>query len=85
MSEKYWATLITAVLGIGIITCVMVINIEDQWRALNGAVAMFIEISVMLLTALVLRTGEKTKPISNGILLGTAITLVIGFGVCSAI
>ena len=82
--DKYTVAFITAFLGIGCISWFMLVVFRnDPYKIIGGAFIMFFEMIILVLTALILRISQKTKPIGQGVLLGSAITLVIGFGVCS--
>lgn len=84
--ETYIATLITSILGVGCIYYFMaVVYKDDNYRMLSGAIVMAVEMIVLLLAGIILTTTGKTKTIGQGVLLGSAITLVIGFGICSLV
>jgi hypothetical protein len=84
--NRYTAAFITSLVGIAIISWFMfvVYRNEGSYKALEGAIVMVCEITIFLITGLTLLTMKKTRPIGQGILIGTGITLVIGFGICSA-
>ncbi len=87
MNKKYWAALITSILGIGFIS-IYVAFIAPKGGQYGGifeaAITFAFEVFILLTTGLVLLSSEKSKPIGKGILLGTAVTAVIGFGICSS-
>lgn len=86
MNRKLIAALITSVLGIGIIYYIMsVVFAGDNYRIMAGAQALTIELLIMLFIGSAVVSNKKTKDIGQGILIGTGTTLVIGFGVCSAV
>ena len=86
MNKKYWIALLTAVLGIGCIYYFMAVVYKgDNYRVIAGAIVMLVEMIVLLITGSILVSISKTKAIGHGILIGSAITLVIGFGVCSSV
>ncbi len=86
MDRKLIAALVTSVAGIGIIYYYMsVVFAGDNYRAMDGAVVMAVELFILLIIGSVTVSNKKTKDIGQGILIGTATTLVIGFGVCSAV
>jgi hypothetical protein len=83
--KKYIAAFVTSILGIGCISYFMFVEYKgDNYKAIAGAVIMAIEMIVLLLTALILACMSKTKSIGQGVLIGTGITLTIGFGICSS-
>jgi hypothetical protein len=83
--NKYIAAFVTSLLGIGCISYFMFVEYKgDNYKSLAGAVIMAIETVTLLLTGFVLVIINKTKTIGQGVLIGTGITLVIGFGICSA-
>jgi len=86
MSRKYWAALITALIGIGYIYYFMaVISEGGNYRSLGGAIVMFFEMVILLITGLILVSISKTKDIGQGVLIGSAVTFLIGFGICSSV
>jgi hypothetical protein len=85
INQKLLATLITSVVGIGIVIYFAAfVYKNDHWGVIGIAVVMVVELFIMLVAGILLVFGQKTKSIGEGILLGALITLVIGFGVCSA-
>jgi hypothetical protein len=85
MNQKFWAALITSVVGIGIVIYfTAVVYKNDPWGAIGIAMVMVVELFIMLVAGILLVFDPKTKPIGQGILLGALITLVVGFGVCSS-
>jgi hypothetical protein len=56
----------------------------DNYKAIAGAVIMAIEMIILLVTGIILVNLNKTKSIGQGVLIGTGITLVIGFGICTS-
>jgi hypothetical protein len=86
MNKKYVAAFVTAFLGIGCISYFMAVVYKgDQYGVIGGAVVMVIEMFVLLITAIILYSSKETKAIGQGVFIGSAITLVIGFGVCSSV
>ncbi|MBC7872816.1 MAG: hypothetical protein H7Y01_02410 [Ferruginibacter sp.] len=86
MSKKYMAALISSVLGIGFLVYHIAVSSKDnrQYGILDTAMVLFIELVIMLIAGLLLLVMKDTRQIGNGVLLGVVITLVIGFGICSA-
>ena len=86
MSNKYKAALITSILGVGFIICYVSFdaNRSIQYGILDVAIVMFFELLVMLVAGIFLICFKNTKQSGYGVLLGTAITLVIGFGICTS-
>jgi hypothetical protein len=85
-SQRLITAMITAFAGIGIITYFMVVVFrDDKWKALAGAVVMAYEIIPLGLVSVVLLLFRRTRQIGEGMLIGTGITLVIGFGICSSV
>jgi len=87
MNKKYWAALITSILGIGFISMYVafVVPKGGQYGGIFDAAGIFlVEVVLLLFTGLVLLTDERSKPVGRGVLLGTLITAVIGFGICSS-
>jgi hypothetical protein len=83
--KKYIAAFVTSILGIGCISYFMFVEFKgDMYRSIAGLVVMVMEMLVMLCTGIILVNMNKTKSIGQGVLIGTGITLVIGFGICSA-
>ena len=86
MNKKYWIALLTALIGIGCIYYFMAVVYKgDQYRIIGGAIVMAIEMLIMLVAGIILFNSKSTKAIGQGILIGSAVTLVIGFGVCSSV
>lgn len=87
MNKKYLAALITSILGIGFISIYVTFGVSKGGQyggALEAAGPFFAEVMLLLFTGLILLTNESSKPIGRGVLLGTLITAVIGFGICSS-
>lgn len=84
--NKYLAALITALCGIGCIYYFMVVEYkDDNYRILAGAFVMFIEVLILALAGVIFFNFKKTRSVGQGILIGTLVTLVIGFGICSSV
>lgn len=82
--NKFIAALVTAIIGIGVISWFMFVEFhDDSYRILGGAVVMVVEILAFLLISAVLLFIPGLKSIASGILIGTGITALVGFGVCS--
>jgi hypothetical protein len=86
MSKKYLTTLITSIVGIGVVVYFStVVYKNDDYGALGVAVAMAIELFILLLTGLGLLASKETKPVGQGMLLGALIILLVGFGICTSV
>jgi hypothetical protein len=86
MNKKYLTALITSIVGIGIVVyCSTVVYKNDSYGVLGIAVAMAIELFILLLVGIGLLVNPDTKPIGQGMLLGALITLLIGFGICTSV
>lgn len=82
--RKFTAVLVTAILGIGIIYYYLhVLHPHDNYKEMGGAVVLAIEMLCMWLIAAILSFSKDLKDISQGIVTGSFITLLVGFGVCS--
>jgi hypothetical protein len=85
-NDKYIAALVTAVLGIACIFYFMAVVYKgDSYRSLGGAIVMVFEMVIMVVTGWILVSMKSTKPIGQGVFIGAAVTLIIGFGVCTAV
>jgi hypothetical protein len=85
MNKRYLIALITSVIGTGCIYLYMIsVDKKAQYGILDVALFMTFEIFIMLMAGTILISSEKTKTSGSGILIGMAITLVIGFGVCTS-
>jgi hypothetical protein len=87
MSKRNLAALITSIIGIGFISIYVAFIVPKggQYGGIfEAAGAFLVEVVLLLFTGLILLMEEKSKPIGKGILLGTLITAVIGFGICSS-
>ncbi|HMK24745.1 MAG TPA: hypothetical protein VK483_01860 [Chitinophagaceae bacterium] len=87
MNKKYWAALITSILGIGFISLYVAFAVPKggQYGGIfEAAGTFFVEVVLLLFTGLILLMDDKSKPVGKGVLLGTLITAVIGFGICSS-
>jgi LytS/YehU family sensor histidine kinase len=83
--QKLIAVLVTSIIGIGIITYYMhVLHPNDNYAAMGGAIVMTIELLCMWLIAAILSSVKHLKEISQGIFTGSLLTLLVGFGVCTA-
>lgn len=86
IKPRYLAAIITAVTGIGFAYFFMMPEFkDDSYGALGGAVVMFIEMVVLSVICVVLFLIKGTQEIAKGVLTGTLITLVVGFGICSSL
>jgi len=86
MNQKYLAAFITSILGIGCIYYFMAVVYKgDNYAVIGGAMVMVFEMIFLLLTGVILFNIQSTKPIGQGVLIGSAVTLVIGFGICSSV
>jgi hypothetical protein len=84
-NNKYLVAFITSFLGIGVLSWYLFsLPRHDQYRVIGGAFVMVAELAIFLVTGLVLVFFPKTKSFGQGIFIGAAVTLVIGFGVCTA-
>jgi len=84
-NNKYVAAFITAFIGIGCLTIYMFTQPKhDQYKVIGGAFVMVAELIIFLVAGAVFVFIPKTKFLGQGIFIGAAITLVIGFGVCTA-
>jgi hypothetical protein len=84
--EKYLAAFITAFLCIGYIIYYMTVEEKgSQYAMLGGAIVVVTEILVFGLIGLLLLPGRRTRSVGQGILLGTAVSFVVGFGLCSSL
>ena len=84
MSKKYLAALITAILGVSCMYFFMtVVYEEDKFRIVSGLLVMMVEMVVLFTTCIILLAIKKTKQIGQGVLLGSFVTLIIGFGICT--
>ena len=83
--NKFWATIITTIVGVSIVIYFFSrASKGNQYGLLDVAVSMAAELAIMGLIGLVLLTGQNTKKIGQGVLFGTLLTLLIGFGICSS-
>jgi hypothetical protein len=84
VNKKYLITLLTAIAGIGCIYYFMAfVYNNDKYGVIGGALVMLVEMILLIFTGAMFASFEKTRGIGQGILLGAAITFVIGFGICT--
>ena len=90
-NNKYIAALITSVLGVGCIIFFIAFVFKVDKRhaqtfglALEIANLMVVELIIIFIAGIILLCFKDTRSIGYGVLMGAAITLVIGFGVCTA-
>jgi hypothetical protein len=83
--NKYIVAFITAFLGIGYLFWYLFVQSKhDQHRSIGAAFVIAGELGIFLVAGLLFIFFPRTKFIGQGIFLGTLITLIIGFGVCTA-
>ena len=83
-SDKMIAAVVTSVIGLAIITYYMaVVFRNDSWKVVGGAMVMVCELLALVVVSTILLCFRDTKRIGQGTLIGTGVTLVIGFGICS--
>jgi hypothetical protein len=83
-SDKMIAAVITSIVGLAIITFFMaVVYRHDSMKVIGGAVVMVCEFLALILIATIFLCFRSTKRIGQGTLIGTGVTMVIGFGICS--
>lgn len=86
MSRKEIAAIITSLVGIGIILYYMaVVYAGDPYRIMGGAVVMAVEIAVMIVVSIIVTSTKGNKDIGQGILIGSGVTLLVGFGICTGV
>lgn len=86
LNPKHTAATITALAGNAVILYFMTMVFRgDNYRVMSGAIVMALEILIFLLLSLILVNFKKTEQIGQGTLIGTGITLLVGFGICSSI
>jgi len=85
ISPKTTAIVLTSLTGTGIEYYYMaVVFRDDMYRVIGGASVLLMEIVVFSVIAVLLMIFEKTRQAGKGVIIGALITLVIGFGICSA-
>ena len=83
--NKYIVAFITSFIGIGCLSWYMFVEAKhDSYKVIGGAFVIVTELAIFLLAGLAFIFFPKTKPLGQGIFIGALITLIIGFGVCTA-
>lgn len=83
-SDKMSAAVITSIVGLAIITYFMaVVYRHDSMRVIGGAMVMAVEFLALIFISTIFLCFRSTKRIGQGVLIGTGVTMVIGFGICS--
>jgi hypothetical protein len=86
MKRKSIATLITSIAGIGFIYYYLNVALKKgPYSIIDGAWVLAIEVFLLIITAIITMSFKQYKDIGEGILIGTGITLLIGFGICSSV
>ncbi|MCX6317907.1 MAG: hypothetical protein NTW29_11490 [Bacteroidetes bacterium] len=83
-NRKIIAALLTSIVGIGIIYYYLhVLHPHDNYKEMGAAIVLSIEMLCMWLIGAILSSSRNLKDIGQGIITGSFITLLVGFGVCT--